>query len=533
MFFQRNMLVAVYFALNFTALHGAGAAVDQNVSISKYVYPDSHGKLIYTADELGNVIPDFSNCGYRGGGIALPATKGIANRIILQPAAGDATPRIQAAIDQVSNLPADARGIRGAVLLGKGEYEVAGSIQIRQSGVILRGEGDSPSGTVIIATGRDRRALLILGPSAGREAAPGQEDLAQTPRKWKHRDRHITDIYVPVGAHALNVDDAEGLRVGDNIIVHRPSTENWIRLLGMDQIPPRKDGLRVVQWAAGSKDLYFDRIVTAIDGRKVTIDAPLTCALDRKFGGGDVHLSDAQPRISESGIEHLRGRSEFHGETDENHSWTFISIVNAENVWVRNITAEHFASNAVAINVNTKWITVQDCACLDPVSQITGSRRYSFAINRGQLCLIQRCHAREGRHDFVMSSTVPGPNVFLDCTAEKTHDDAGPHHRWSTGVLYDNLILPDGKINIRNRGNAGSGHGWAGANQVVWNSTAASMIIENPPTAKNYAIGCITKPQGNGIFESLNQRVAPRSLYLAQLSDRLGPQAALNVTLRD
>src|SRR5206468_2288738 len=163
------------------------------------------------------------------------------------------------------------------------------------------------------------------------------------------------------------------------------------------------------------------------------------------------------------GVECLRGRSEYSGDTDENHSWTFISIVNAQNVWVRNITAEHFASNAVAINDNTKWITVQDCSCLDPISQITGSRRYSFAINRG---------------------------------------------------------------------NAGSGHGWAGANQVAWNCTATSMMIENPPTARNYAIGCITKPQGDGVFESVNQTVTPRSLYLAQLADRLGMQAVRNVTHR-
>src|SRR5687767_14496547 len=39
---------------------------------SKLVFPGPGGKLQYTPDEEGNVIPDFSNCGYRGGGVRLP-----------------------------------------------------------------------------------------------------------------------------------------------------------------------------------------------------------------------------------------------------------------------------------------------------------------------------------------------------------------------------------------------------------------------------------------------------------------------------
>ena len=35
---------------------------------SKLVYPGSDGRLVYTPDEKGNIIPDFSHAGYRGGG---------------------------------------------------------------------------------------------------------------------------------------------------------------------------------------------------------------------------------------------------------------------------------------------------------------------------------------------------------------------------------------------------------------------------------------------------------------------------------
>jgi len=63
--------------------------------------------------------------------------------------------------------------------------------------------------------------------------------------------------------------------------------------------------------------------------------------------------------------------------------------------------------------------------------------------------LIQRCVAWGGRHDFVTRSRVPGPNVFLDSVAENSFADIGPHHRWSTGVLFDNIY--GGQIRAQNR----------------------------------------------------------------------------------
>jgi hypothetical protein len=156
---------------------------------------------------------------------------------------------------------------------------------------------------------------------------------------------------------------------------------------------------------------------------------------------------------------------------------------------------------------------------------IIGGRRYSFAIDDSQLVLFQRLQTTEGRHDYVEGSNVPGPNVFLDAVAKNSHADVGPHHRWSAGGLFDNIVTDNG-LNVRNRGNSGSGHGWAGANMVAWNSTAKQMIITNPPGAQNWAIGCTPGAQsGDGIFDSVNKAVWPKSLYLQQLTDRLGPAA--------
>ncbi|MGV7801805.1 hypothetical protein PJN14_29965, partial [Mycobacterium kansasii] len=59
-------------------------------------------------------------------------------RIAVQPTGGDDTAMLQAAIDEVSRMPRDADGFRGAVLLKKGTYLVGGSLNIQASGVVLR-----------------------------------------------------------------------------------------------------------------------------------------------------------------------------------------------------------------------------------------------------------------------------------------------------------------------------------------------------------------------------------------------------------
>jgi hypothetical protein len=136
----------------------------------------------------------------------------------------------------------------------------------------------------------------------------------------------------------------------------------------------------------------------------------------------------------------------------------------------------------------------------------------------------------------VTGSRVRGPNVFLDGTAVQAHADTGPHHRWAVGTLYDN-ISDDNQIRVQDRQWAGSGHGWAGAQQVLWNCVSKTIVVQQPPTGQNYAIGCIgtfvpgswAPGAANGVIDSGGTPVLPRSLYLAQLEERLGPEAVANV----
>src|SRR5258705_8825024 len=92
---------------------------------SEWVFPSPDGKLHYKTDARGNRIMDFSHAGYQGGGVRIPFP---AAAVKLTPVPGDNTAQIQAAIDEA------AKKAPAAVVLGAGEYELAGTITITTSG---------------------------------------------------------------------------------------------------------------------------------------------------------------------------------------------------------------------------------------------------------------------------------------------------------------------------------------------------------------------------------------------------------------
>src|SRR3954470_10711003 len=138
--------------------------------VPRYAVWEQGGRLSYESDARGNRVPDFSGAGYMGGGVAIPDVPVVA---VVAPAEGDSGPRIQAALDHVARRPADGRGIRGAVLLLKGRHGVAGSLEIKTGGVVLRGQGDGPGETSLVALGTGRRPLIRVEGQGGRRTVPG------------------------------------------------------------------------------------------------------------------------------------------------------------------------------------------------------------------------------------------------------------------------------------------------------------------------------------------------------------------------
>src|SRR5439155_23716245 len=70
--------------------------------------------------------------------------------------------------------------------------------------------------------------------------------------------------------------------------------------------------------------------------------------------------------------------------------------------------------------------------------------------------------------------------------------------------------------------------------------SATTIQINQPPSTNNNLIRCTgtvlkeaqpgsITPDANGVYDSLGKQVAPASLYLAQLCERLGPSPSANI----
>lgn len=433
------------------------------------------------------------------------------NLVVLEPPVdgSDATLMIQEAIDAFEG--------KGAILLKEGVYNIYGSISLNKSNLVLRGEGD---GTVLIAKGKSRRSLMEFGNKTPRILGAKKADIAQE--------------LVPVGVFSVEIAGKNPFRKGDKVVVVWQPNDKWITALGMDQIPPRKDGLEVLPWYKEDFVQYWERTVVDVNGHILQFENPLVMPLDSQYGEFFVQSYSYENRISESGIENLRAVSEYEHEEDEEHSWTAIEVFAAEHCWIRNVVGENFCFCCVDMREGAKNITVDSCSYLHPKALTKGMRKYGFYFAKGQQCLVVNCVGVGTRHAFATADCTGGPNVFLDCKERDGKGDCGPHMRWASGVLYDN-VETDAMLRVQDRSNLGPSHGWAGVTHVFWNCTAKRLVCQSPQvTGKNYCIGCIgQKHRGNfagkpdGVWISHGEKVSPLSLFRAQLEQRRKTQKSV------
>lgn len=497
----------------------------------------------------GDRLPDFSMCGYMGGGVEIPA---LPVKITLTPRGdeGDDTERIQEAIDKVSVLPKDNNGHRGAILLKKGRYRVENPLFIKADGVVLRGEGQFADGTVLFCASKEKITVIQL---------QGKTNLSVDEKTR----REVINDYVPIGAISFQVDEASVFRPGDAVRLTRQGTKEWLAFLRMDRLTEDYNNQKLKNWTPEGYTFHYDRTVAKVDGNRITLDAPVVEPLDKKYGGGYIEKVSNDARIQQCGVEQLRIESDFDRDKQgDNHAKGGVSLSGSKNCWVRNVTVAHVAHSAVAVQAHSKWITVQDCAMIDPVGPTRGGTKYSF-INGGELSLFQRLYSRNARHDYSLTPRKGGPNVFLHCFSDHSISVSESHHRYGHGALFDSCIIrgTGGHTFLAvNRGNSGSGHGWAGALMVFWNCGADDggyTIVMKPPTSQNFSIGWsgtaknhraeghdrwILKRSkkkfdfnglpviGDGYILSPTKPVTPHSLYLQQLRNRLGETAVKNIT---
>ena len=244
-------------------------------------------------------------------------------------------------------------------------------------------------------------------------------------------------------------------------------------------------------------------------------------------------------RISDVGVENLRIVSPPQPVTIAEPHHQAIGINGAEDAWLKDIAIEDTV-DSVTIGSKAKRVTVANVSVQHSVATKGAAKPADFAIDCSQI-LFDRCSGRGNNLFYFMTrSRVTGPNVLLNCTFHG-NGHIEPHMRWATGLLLDGCQVPESGIDLINRGEMGSGHGWAIGWAVAWNCTARTFVVQEPPGAANWAVGCqgaretavmpfnheLKLPEGT--YDSHGIPVAPASLYLAQLRERLGPEAVGNI----
>lgn len=522
------------------------------------------GDLQYQSDPDGNRVPDFSAVGYRFGEAPLPD---LPVRATVNPSSERSDRlRIQHAIDEVSAREADENGFRGAVLLGPGTYEIDQTLFIRTGGVVLRGSGPE---TILHASAAKRYDVIHVGGEGRSQGLRG-------------RQQRIVDPFLPVNSATVTVADVSNFEIGDEVMVHRVSTAEWLARLGMDRLREIHNDPNLENWLPGRYDLVHERRITKIEGNRISLDVALMHSIDHQYGEGFIYPYVNPGRIEQVGVEDLviisgydeaavanlqySPAQDIRRFVDEDHALTGVVFGNAAHGWAHRLTVKHTVRGAVKMERESRNITVVDCAMLDSVSRIAGTRKYSFNIE-GQMNLVIDCYSRNARHDYALGSRTVGPNAFVFSVGDHTMNTSEPHHRYAIGGLWDNVRLSGNRDNrfgffAINRGNSGSGHGWAGANMVFWNCFGEFTVVMQPPGAQNFSVGWDGPSDqeviggernlsgvlgwihmrsgrkfeyeglpvlGDGYIEAPDRPVTPRSLYFKQLEDRLGPEAYRNI----
>ena len=450
----------------------------------------AHGELWSPQSRL----PDFSHAGYRAGEAPLPDVP-VAVSVLDFGAKGDGTaddgPAIQAAIDAIDS---------GAVLLPKGRYRLSQVLRVEKSGVVLRGEGSGPSGSVLVV---DTSLSDVLGADV----------------KWSYSGGFLHFRSTEAGSLVAPVTKAAPR--GDRTLSASAALKPG-QLIELRQVDDGSGSLgrHLHAELANSGDcayqvpLRFDWPVRvdAVDAGEVSLRQPLRTDVRAEWQPELWTL----PALSEVGVEHLRVEFPdvpYAGHLKEpGYNAVFFSdgVVDA---WVRDVTV---------VNADDAFLTESRVKNVSFVQVRTEGRpgHHGFNLNQSADVLIDGFVLdSEWWHSVTVDHRTNGTVVTRGQSALPMSLD---HHRDGP---FENLFTELGAYGFQSGGSACAGP-QAGARNTYWNLAAPMTAPLLWTVLQTNVVGDLAPelvPIQTPDREWLEQLGAPdpANLYDAQLAARL------------
>ncbi|PVI02838.1 hypothetical protein DM02DRAFT_508527, partial [Periconia macrospinosa] len=456
----------------------------------------------------GDRLPDFSFAGYRQSEVPLPDLNSPATKTI-SSGSGDQSSAIQAALDAVYKKGG------GVVHLKAGTYALSTPLVI-QNGTVLRGDG---IGKTILTVKDLKQDVITMGKTTGKEKRGASVD--------------ITDKYVPSGTDMVQVSDPSKFKIGMDVYVERDVTQKWIDAMGMTAYKKGGDHDRDFTWLKPGNPVSQPRRIRSVEGKKVSFTVPLTDSLNSEGSLMSPKLTpyEAPAQSREIGIENLsmRVNPSCSGKvlTDKNCTQTAVNFPAwTTDSWARNLDLTGF-NNQINVEESASRITITNVTMNRDAPTDNGAGYALDIAISGNLVLVHNCKsqgAKEARsYNVATQKLTPGPNACIGFEAQQPVQSIEPHQRWAHGFLNEGSKVA--AVLYRNRGGAGSGHGWTITNAVSWNSNSSSIVMQDPPLGQNYCFGCVG-PKSKKPGEESNSTgeygdfVDPPSLFKKQLKDR-------------
>lgn len=487
-------------------------------------------------DSQGRYLPDVSYAGYGAGERDLPSQVGwrvvdvVSDHGADPTGTVDSTRAFQEALDGEPPLVVHAPA---------GLYRLDGVLTLRQSEVVLQGEG--PSASRLCFTKHDGMT--------GRSHLTVQGSLA-------------TDGNALLAADALprafevEVDDANGFRAGDDVVLGGTITEAFVAEHGMTGT-----------WQAfnGTWQPFLRRRVVEVDTttapHRIRFDAPVRYPL-RVRDGASVRRESGFVRevgIRDLGLANAVGWD----QAWANVRVHVLALIGVKDGFVERVESfaspvapvdgagagAHLQSGGILVQ-HARHVTIAACRMERAQHRGGGGCGYLFELLQATDVLTRDCEGRAGRHNFIQNWGFGTTGcVWLRCWSREGFAITSSqvpalgqvgfseyHHSLATACLVDDCRLDDGWA-AQNRHDWSSGAGHTATACVFWNVRGYG-VLRSRQFGLGYVIGtepplrAQTSLTGTGAqgtepedyVEGLGRGASlrPRSLYEAQLAGRLG-----------